>query len=76
LRRFRRLAWGFGAATASLAAVILLYCIAYVWDFNAYYKDYVKEWGVPKGIGPLSAAEVGQRTASYKITRQGRLGLW
>jgi eukaryotic-like serine/threonine-protein kinase len=37
-------------------------------------KDYVKKWGVPEGIGPLSTAEVGQRSASYKITRQGRLG--
>ena len=74
LRRIRRLAWGFGAATVSLAAVILLYFVAYRWDFNAYYKDYVKVWGVPQGIGPLSAAEVGHRTASYKITRRGRLG--
>ena len=74
LRRVRRLAWGFGAATVSLAAAILLYCVAYVWDFNAYYKDYVKVWGVPQGIGPLSAAEVGHRTASYKITRRGRFG--
>jgi hypothetical protein len=74
LRRMRRLAWGFGAATAGLAAVILLYCVAYRWDFNVYYKDYVRVWGVPKGIGRLSAAEVGRYTASYKITRQGRLG--
>jgi hypothetical protein len=71
LRRIRRLAWGFGAATVSLAAAILLYCMAYVWDFNAYYKDYVKVWGVPHGIGPLSAAEVRHRAASYKITRRG-----
>ena len=48
LRRIRRLAWGFGAATVSLAAVILLYFVAYHWDFNAYYKNYVKVWGVPK----------------------------
>jgi hypothetical protein len=74
LRRIRRLAWGFGAATVSLAAAILLYCVAYRWDFNAYYKDYVRVWGVPQGIGPLSAAEVGRYTASYKITRQGHLG--
>jgi hypothetical protein len=74
LRRMRRLAWGFGAATAGLAAAILLYCVADLWDFNAYYKDYVRVWGVPEGIGRLSAAEVGRRTASYKITRRGRLG--
>jgi hypothetical protein len=74
LRRIRRLAWGFGAATVSLAAAILLYCIAYRWDFNAYYKDYVRVRGVPQGIGPLNAAEVRHRAASIKITRQGRLG--
>jgi hypothetical protein len=74
LRRVRRLAWGFGAATVSLAAVILFYFVAYRWDFNAYYTDHVKVWGVPQGIGPLSAAEVGHHVASYKITRRGRLG--
>jgi hypothetical protein len=74
LRRMRRLAWGFGAATVSLAAAILLYYVAYIWDFNAYYKDYVKKWGVPQGIRPLSAAEVRHRAASYKITRRGRFG--
>src|SRR5262245_5499430 len=74
LRRMRRLAGGFGAATASLAAVILLYFVAYRWDFNAYYKDYVKVWGVPQGIGPLGAADIGHRAVSIKITRQGRLG--
>lgn len=74
LRRIRRLAWGFGLATVSLATAILYYCVAYVWDFNAYYKAYAKVWGVPQGIGPLTVADVGHRTASYKITRRGRFG--
>jgi YD repeat-containing protein len=74
LRRIRRLAWGFGAATVSLVAAILIFFVGYRSGFNAYYKDYVRVWGVPQGIGPLSAAEVGRRVASYKITRQGRLG--
>src|SRR5262249_54523013 len=36
--------------------------------------DYVKVWGVPQGIGPLGAADIGHRAVSIKITRQGRLG--
>jgi hypothetical protein len=36
LRRTRRLAWGFGAATVGLAAAILLFLVLYRWDSNAY----------------------------------------
>ncbi|MGH7944856.1 MAG: hypothetical protein ACREF9_07590 [Opitutaceae bacterium] len=74
LRRIRRLAWGFGTAAVSLAAGILLYLVAYRWDSDAYYKGYVNVWGVPRGIGPLDAAEVWHQTASYKISKRGRLG--
>ena len=47
LRRIRRLAWGFGAATV-IAAVILLYFVAYHWDFNAYYKIMSRSGAYPK----------------------------
>jgi hypothetical protein len=74
VRRVQFMALAFGLATAILATVILVYCVAYIWDYNAYYKDYKTIWGVPEGIGPLTASEVGHRTASYKITRAGRSG--
>jgi hypothetical protein len=74
LRRVRRIAWGFGGATAALLVGIFAYYVAYVWDHAAYYKDYVTAWGVPKGIEPLTAAEVGHRSSSYRITTQGFLG--
>jgi CTP:molybdopterin cytidylyltransferase MocA len=74
LRRVRRIAWGFGGATAALLVGIFAYYVAYVWDHAAYYKDYVTAWGVPKGIEPLSAAEIGHRSSSYRIITQGFLG--
>ena len=74
VRRVQIMALAFGLATASLLAVILVALVARVWRYDAYYKDYAKVRGVPQGIGPLTAAEVGHRTASYKITKRGRLG--
>jgi hypothetical protein len=74
VRRVQFMALAFGLATASLLAIILVYCVASKWDYNAYYKDYKNVLGVPQGIGRLTAAEVGQRTASYKITKRGRSG--
>jgi hypothetical protein len=74
VRRVKRMALAFGWATVTLMVVLLVYFIAKVWDYNAYYQGYEKKWGVPQGIGPLSTAEVRHRTASYKITRRGRLG--
>jgi eukaryotic-like serine/threonine-protein kinase len=74
VRRVQRMALFFGLATAILVAGLLVYFVAKVWDYDAYYKDYVKVWGVPRGIGPLTNAEVRHQTASYKITRRGRLG--
>jgi hypothetical protein len=74
MRRVQRMALAFGLATASLLAAILVYFVAYVWDYDTYYNDYVKVWGVPRGIGPLTTADVGHHTASYKITRRGRFG--
>lgn len=43
----------------------------YVWDYNRtktyYYKDYVEQWGVPRGIGKLTKDEVLHREASYRF---------
>ena len=74
LRRMRRVAWGFAGATATLLAAIVLYSWAYVWDRVTYYKDNTEVWGVRKGIGPLSAADIVHRSASYRFIRQGFFG--
>jgi hypothetical protein len=74
LRRVRRVAWGFGGATVTLASAILFYSIAFVRDHVVYYKDGVEKFGVLQGIGPLSAADVAHRSASYRFTTQGVLG--
>ena len=72
--RLRRLAWGFAGATVTLLAAIVLYSIAYVREHIAYYKDYVMVWGVPKGIEPLTVAEIGHRSKSYRIITRGLYG--
>ena len=74
LSRLRRLAWGFAGATATWLAAIILYSIAYVREHVGYYKDYVTVWGVPKGTEPLTAAEIGYRTKSYRIITRGLYG--
>ena len=74
LKRVRRLAWGFAGVSAALLAGIVVYSLAYRWDHVAYYRDYVTAWGVPKGIEPLSASEIGHRSASYRIISQGVFG--
>ena len=64
LKRVKRLAWGFGGATLTLAAVILSYWAAYVREHVNHYKEIVKVFGVPRGIGPLSTADIAHRGAS------------
>lgn len=54
-------------ATA-VASVLICLCI-FLWDYNRtkvyYYKDYAEYWGVPVGIGRLSANEAAHREQSY-----------
>lgn len=48
----------------------------YAWDYNRiktyYYKDYVERWGVPEGVGELSASEQEHAHRAYKFTYQKR----
>ena len=48
----------------------------YIWDYNRikvyYYKDYAEQWGVPQGIGELSASQHRHAQRSYKFTYQKR----
>lgn len=62
----------------SVAAVIALLIGAgvYIWDYTRiktyYYKDYTERWGVPEGIGELSADEHNHSARSYRFIYQKR----
>lgn len=62
---------------AAVASVIV--CIGiFLWDYNRtkvrYYKDYTEYWGVPKGFGWLSIADVHHKEYSYRMEySQGKL---
>ncbi|GHV90755.1 serine/threonine protein kinase [Spirochaetia bacterium] len=55
------------------AALVLLLLGGGLWYWDAhriktyYYKDYVEQWGVPKGIHKLSTSEFRHRQASYRF---------
>lgn len=56
------------------ASAILLICIGAgvgIWDYNrlktGYYRDYTEKWGVPVGIGKLSAGERTHANRMYRI---------
>ena len=67
-QRRQRLVRGLMAAVLLLAAAVG--GVAY-WDYHrtktAYYADYVECWGVPQGIGELSAAQFQRRKLSWKF---------
>ncbi len=51
---------GMKAIIITIAAIIV--CgTAFLWDYNrvkvSYYKDYVEQWGIPQGIGKISASD-------------------
>ncbi|HEX3481689.1 MAG TPA: caspase family protein, partial [Kofleriaceae bacterium] len=71
-RRFRVLAAVAAVAVAVIAGLV-------VWDLSfrthvAYYRDYDRTWGEPKGVDELSAGELHARTASFRLVRKGHLG--
>lgn len=54
----------------------LLLCVGlFFWDINRtkvrYYKDYTEIWGVPQGIGPVSALDQKHRAYTYKMEYKG-----
>lgn len=74
LRRARRWAWGSGTVTLTLLVGLLGYFAAFVWNRSAYFNSYVKVFGVPRGIGRLTAEQIKHRALSYKITTKGLYG--
>lgn len=54
----------------------LLLCVGlFFWDYNRtkvrYYKDYTEVWGVPQGVGKVSAFDQKHRQYTYKMEYKG-----
>jgi len=75
LRRARTWAWAYGAIALVLIAWIFGYRYLYVWESTAYYVDFVKVYGAPKGIRSLTAEQVQHRPWSIKVVRNGLWGV-
>ena len=60
----------------ALAAVLVVGVGFYIWDYNRvktyYYKDYVPVWGVPQGIGEVSASQHKHMNRCYRFIYQKR----
>lgn len=65
-----RISKGMKAVIITIATIIVCGTV-FLWDYNrvkvSYYKDYVEQWGIPKGIGKLTKDEVKHREASYRF---------
>lgn len=63
------------AYIAAGIASLLLCAGLFVWDINRtkirYYKDYTEIWGVPHGIGHVSAYDQRHRAYTYKMEYRG-----
>lgn len=61
--------WGW--ISAAVVALLMIGSGLFYWDYNRekvyYYKDYVEQWGVPKGIHELSRSEMKHRERSYRF---------
>ncbi|VAW76791.1 hypothetical protein MNBD_GAMMA15-67 [hydrothermal vent metagenome] len=62
--------------TVAASLIISIAGGLYYWDYNRikthYYKDYVTQWGVPKGLFPVGSQRQARRSATYAIeTRRG-----
>jgi hypothetical protein len=57
-----------------VAASIYWYLDSRVWEHVAHYNTYTKSYGVPVGIGELTATNVAARKVSFRFTRKGRKG--
>lgn len=60
--------------TLGLVAGILLRGYWYVWEHHAYYRDVVRVWGAPSGVGPLAAAAARHRSSSIELVTKGTRG--
>lgn len=63
-------------AIIAVVAAVVVFGALFIWDYNrvkiSYYKDYVEQWGVPQGIGKLTANDVQHREGSYRFEHSKR----
>lgn len=61
--------WGW--ISAAVVALLMIGSGLFYWDYNRekvyYYKDYVEQWGVPKGIHELSRSEMKHLHRLYRF---------
>jgi hypothetical protein len=72
LRPIQKLALVF--AVIAISVVALVGWNRYFRRCDEYYVGYVRRWGAPMGIHPLSATEASRRAESVKLSRRGRSG--
>lgn len=75
LHRARWSARAFGTIAVVLMAGIVRHLYLFVWEDTAYYNNFVKVYGAPRGIGLLTAQQVQHRPVSARIVKKGRQGL-
>lgn len=61
-------------ASSIAAAAVILVGIFFIWDYNrlkvTYYKDYVEQWSIPKGIGKIPASDRRHMHRMYRFESQ------
>ena len=74
IRHLRLMVGGLALLSLILAGGALWVWEAYVAEHPTYYKEFVKQWGIPEGVYPLTDEQVRHRAVSFRIVRQGRRG--
>jgi len=74
LHRERLRLWTAAATVALLAGGIGFYVWGWVAPYQTYCRDFSKRWGTVHPVGPLSAAAVGHRQTTIRLTRNGWFG--
>ena len=67
LKRVKRLAWGFGGATADFGCGNSFLLGAYVWDHVTYYKEIVESLWRAQGYRTAEYGRIAHRSASYRF---------
>ena len=52
-------------------AVVLLFGVFFIWDYNRvkvyYYKDYVEQWSIPQGVGKIASSDRSHMHRMYRF---------
>lgn len=55
------------AGSATIAVIISALVLNYMLPKNKYYQDYIETWGVPQGVGKVSASRAKSMASVYKF---------